>query len=128
VLNARRAHGETKVFTCSVNDAYDTVLELTRPFGEKEYANLSEVEAAEKSKKEKPPFVLFQQNAQRRWMVVMGVPQAVDTTEVGIFFDSMSEEQTKIVVVSLSSRAQATAAAIIFERVASRFGPMVEGR
>ena len=55
------------------------------------------------------------------YVIVMGVPGCVDTTEVGIFFDALSDHQTKIDVSSLSSRAKREVARIIFDEMARAY-------
>jgi pimeloyl-ACP methyl ester carboxylesterase len=67
-------------------------------------------------------FTLFAEDPRKRYMILMGVPESVDTTEVGVFFDSLGYGKTKIDISSLSSRAKRIAAEMIFQKLDRRFG------
>lgn len=81
--------------------------------------------AAEKMKsaefKENFQFSLFQARPRERFIVVMGVPGAVDTTEAGIFFTEEEDGRTKVEITSLSTNARIMAADLIFDRLAEHF-------
>ncbi len=111
VLSDQRKDAETKIFSCDRDVCFDAVLAMTRP-----NFVLAEDEADEADKTDER-FVLFMKDARKRYIVVMGVPGAVDTTEVGIFFNVIKDGQTKIDISSLSSRAKQEAARRIFEKL-----------
>ncbi len=108
VLSAQRAQAKTEVFSCDPEQCFDHVLAMTAPYG------------AERSD---DMFVLFLKDSKKRYMILMGVDNAVDTTEVGVFFDALDGRQTKIDIASLSSRARDAAATLIFERMAQMCEP-----
>jgi|GEM_PF-513414 len=51
-------------------------------------------------------YVIFQKDEVRGIMVIMGIPGSVDTTEVGVFFVELSDQQTRIELASLSTNAK----------------------
>ena len=103
VLSDKRSDAETKIFSCDREVCFDAVLAMAK-------SQLVKDEDDER-------FVLFMKDARKRYIVVMGVPNAVDTTEVGIFFDVIRKGQTKIDVSSLSSRAKQEVSKRIFAKL-----------
>ncbi len=69
--------------------------------------------AAEKVVK-RQGYVLFQKDEVRGFMVVMGIPGAVDTTEVGVFFVDLNDHQTRMELSSLSTNAKRLLAKDLF--------------
>ncbi len=57
---------------------------------------------------------IYQSSRKKGYIVAMGFHQQIDTTRVGIFFDPLSDSQTKITLSSLSSMALDKAEAVIF--------------
>ena len=57
---------------------------------------------------------IYQSNRKKGYIVAMGFHQQIDTTRVGIFFDPVSDNQTKITLSSLSTMALEKAEPIIF--------------
>jgi hypothetical protein len=54
----------------------------------------------------KKKYVLFKKDEVRGYMVIMGIPGSVNTTEVGVFFVELNDHQTRIELSSLSSNAK----------------------
>ena len=57
---------------------------------------------------------IYSSSRKKRYIVAMGFPKQINTTRVGIFFDPVSGNQTKITLSSLSSTALEKADTIIF--------------
>ena len=70
----------------------------------------------------KQHWVIFKKNEIKGYMVVMGVKGCVNTTEIGIFFDELSDTQTRIEVVSLSTNAKRKVAKGLFHGLDIAFG------
>ncbi len=62
----------------------------------------------------KKHWVIFNKNEIKGYMVVMGVKGCVNTTEIGIFFDKLSDNQTRIQITSLSTNAKRKVAKGLF--------------
>ena len=60
-------------------------------------------------------YVVFQKDEVKGYIVVMGIPGYVNTTEVGIFFDELSDNETRIELSSLSTNAKRAAAKALFK-------------
>jgi hypothetical protein len=67
-------------------------------------------------------WVIFKKAEIKGYMVVMGVKGCVDTTEIGIFFDQLSDNQTRIEVASLSTNAKRKVARGLFHGLDIAFG------
>ena len=67
-------------------------------------------------------WVIFEKDEIKGFMVVMGVKGCVNTTEIGIFFDELSDTQTKIEVSSLSTNAKRKVAKGLFHGLDIAFG------
>ncbi len=61
---------------------------------------------------------IFLKDKQEGVIVVMDIPGAVDTTEVGIFVDADGADKIKVDITSLSSNAKLVAADILFPELA----------
>jgi len=62
----------------------------------------------------KRKWVIFKKDEIKGYMVVMGVKGCVDTTEIGIFFDELSDTQTRVEVTSLSTNAKRKVSKALF--------------
>ncbi|MFP4473155.1 MAG: hypothetical protein ACLFPX_04690 [Candidatus Omnitrophota bacterium] len=105
-LADRRDQANSRVFECSFQSCFNAVVDMTVPFD------------PEKSGQE---YVLFLNDPGRNHLVVMGIPQSVNTTEVAVFFEPLAGDRVRVDVVSLSSRAQSTAAKHIFQELGKVF-------
>ena len=110
VLSGLREQGDSAEFQCLKDACFEAVLGLTAPFGS--------ADASEK-------FVLFAKDAQQNYLIIMGITDSVDTTEVGIFFDALPDGRTRVGISSLSSRARHTASQAVFERLSQEFGSLL---
>jgi len=70
----------------------------------------------------KQHWVIFQKDEIKGFMVVMGVKGCVNTTEIGVFFDELSDNQTRIEVTSLSTNAKRKVAKGLFHGLDIAFG------
>ncbi len=70
----------------------------------------------------KKHWVIFKKDEIKGYMVVMGVHGCVSTTEIGIFFDELSDNQTRIEISSLSTNAKRTVAKGLFHGLDIAFG------
>lgn len=70
----------------------------------------------------KQHWVIFKKDEIKGYMVVMGVKGCVNTTEIGIFFDELSDTQTRIEVTSLSTNAKRKVAKGLFHGLDIAFG------
>lgn len=91
-LEAARATGITRTYQLSCDAAFDKVLAV---------ANAASL-------------TVYKAERKRGVIVVMGLPKQVDTTLIGIFFESVDANTTKITLSSLSSTALKKANSIIF--------------
>ena len=67
-------------------------------------------------------WVIFEKDEIKGYMVVMGVHGCVNTTEIGIFFDEVSDAQTRIEVSSLSTNAKRKVSRALFHGLDIAFG------
>ncbi len=98
-LEAARSNAFRRDFSCDLDACYKETLKI---------AELEKWEIFIKKRKE--PMI-----------VVMGIKGAVETTEVGIFFKSISAGRVEIAVTSLSTNAKRTAAETLFAELANTF-------
>jgi len=70
----------------------------------------------------KKQWVIFKKDEIKGYMVVMGVKGCVNTTEIGVFFDELSDNQTRIEVSSLSTNAKRKVAKGLFHGLDIAFG------
>ena len=92
-LEAARADGIRRYARCSYRECFQSV----QSFIAREAKTPSQPEG----------LVMFAESQARRYIVVMGIPGSIDTTEVGIFFEPVDEDWTIIDISSLSSSAAA---------------------
>jgi len=71
---------------------------------------------------EKRKWVIFKKDEIKGYIVVMGVKGAVNTTEIGVFFDELSDTQTRIEISSLSTNAKRKVAHGLFHGLDIAFG------
>ena len=70
----------------------------------------------------KKKYVIFKEDDVHAYLVVMGIPGSVDTTEVGIFFVEINDHQTRIELSSLSTNAKRLLAKPLFHGLDIAFG------
>ncbi len=70
----------------------------------------------------KKSYVIFEKDEVRGFMVIIGIPGAVNTTEVGIFFVELNDHQTRIELSSLSTNAKRIVAKNLFHGMDIVFG------
>ncbi|MGB2631277.1 MAG: hypothetical protein WBD24_06095 [Candidatus Omnitrophota bacterium] len=91
-LEKARAEGKEKVFPYSYDVAFEKVTEIMK----------------------KNKLTVYQSNKKEKYTVAMGFQKQIDTTRVGIFFEPVSDKETRITLSSLSSLALSKAEAVIF--------------
>jgi len=91
-LEEERVNAITKTYACDLSDVFDEVLRIA----------------------EKRKLVVFSKNRTQRRIVLMKIPESIDTTEVGVFFSYLDKNKTEIEITSLSPSAKQTASEIIF--------------
>ena len=70
----------------------------------------------------KKKWVMFKKDEIKGCLVVMGVKGCVNTTEIGVFFEELSDNQTRIEVSSLSTNAKRKVAQGLFHALDIAFG------
>ena len=70
----------------------------------------------------KKQWVIFKKDEIKGYMVVMGVKGCVNTTEIGIFFDVLSDNQTRVEISSLSTNDKRKVAKGLFHGLDTAFG------
>lgn len=91
-LEKARSRGKTETFLLSFDAAFDEVTDIVK----------------------KNSLIIYQTNRKRKYIIVMGFKDQVDTTRVGVFFDPVSDNETRITLSSLSSMTLPKAETIIF--------------
>lgn len=107
-LDDARIDAITLTYECNYDACYDAVLAMTE----------NSVEGGLLIEKE---FSLFHKNYIKGYIVIMGVPGNVDTTEVGIFFSRLKQNVTKMEVSSLSRTAKEKVAETINDHLKALF-------
>ena len=67
-------------------------------------------------------YVIFQKDEVHGFIIVIGIPGAVNTTEVGVFFVELNENQTRIELSSLSTNAKRLLSKPLFHGLDIAFG------
>ena len=125
-LEKARVNALAKTFSCSIDECFDTVVQLAnvkkaQNFVEEEKEKANPGLLTEKQKENNPQkkntFDIFIQNHKKYHLVVIGVAESIDTTEVGIFFTPMEAKTVKVEVSSLSSHAKQKIAEIVFGKL-----------
>jgi len=91
-LESARSSGIERTFTLPYEDLFNTVKTIL----------------------DQNNITIYQQNMEKKYIVAMGFEKQVTTTRVGIFFDTISNDQTKITLSSLSKTTIIKAEDIIF--------------
>ncbi|MBI3602229.1 MAG: hypothetical protein HY209_04980 [Candidatus Omnitrophica bacterium] len=99
-LEEARSNATTKTYDKGYWDCFGTALEVVK----------------------KKSYVIFEKDEVRGFMVLMGIPGAVNTTEVGIFFVELNDRQVRIEISSLSSNAKRIVAKNLFQGMDIIFG------
>jgi hypothetical protein len=108
-LEAARVDAPSRSFLCDLEACMDVVVGLT-------------VEDLTQDPPRMKTFSLFSQNRRKGIIVLMDVPGMINTTEVGVFFDPLSDgDGVKIDVSSRSTHAEQSASDILFAELESRF-------
>ena len=71
---------------------------------------------------EENKYTIFQKDEIKGYIVIMGVPGYVDTTEVGIFFVEVSDNEVRIELSSLSTNAKRAVAKALFKALDKALG------
>jgi hypothetical protein len=98
------SQGITRTYACSFDDGFNAILDLGQSCPDCE-------PKAEKA------FDVFLKNRIKGVIVVMGIPNQVDTTEVGIFLTEEREGDLRIDVSSLSTSAKEKVAEAVFQEL-----------
>ncbi len=91
-LQKARANGLTRDFPVAYDSAFDKAMKVIKD------NNL----------------VSYQSDRKKGYIVFMGLPKQVDTTRVGVFFESLDGNNTRITLSSLSSTALTKSGSLIF--------------
>jgi hypothetical protein len=67
-------------------------------------------------------WVIFKKDEIKGYLVLMGVKGCVNTTEIGVFFDEISDNQSRIEISSLSTNAKRKVAKALFHGLDIAFG------
>ena len=70
----------------------------------------------------KTKWVIFKKDEVKGYFVIMGIKGSVNTTEVGLFLNELSDTQTKIEISSLSTNAKRHVAKEFFHELDIAFG------
>ncbi len=95
-LEDARPQAVSKIYDCSFTECFDKVLDIAK----------------------KETLEAFITERKKELIVLMGIKGSVGTTEVGVFFSEVETGKIKVEVVSLSPKAQETAAKMIFSGIA----------
>ena len=98
-LEKARVDAEIQTFRCSLSECFDTVSAI-----------LEEIDA-----------VIFKQDRKVGCIVAINFEGAVDTTEVGIFFESKGNNITAVEITCLSHWLQEAIAPLIFSKLKESF-------
>ena len=98
-LEEERGNAVKQTYQCEIYDCFDAVIALAED-------NALEV---------------FVKDIVEKKIVLMDIPESINTTEVGVFLVRADAGATQVEVVSLSPKAQETTAGIIFSGLAETF-------
>jgi hypothetical protein len=143
-LEEGRATALQKTYRCSVDECFAAVLKLTEPPKEDETKipitpptqdsrHLASVTPTNPAQNIVTPdsivpvdyLELFLKNRKKNLIVVMGVSNCVNTTEVGIFFTPVDQGNVRIELSSLSTKAKKNASELVFKELSKHF-PEIE--
>ena len=74
---------------------------------------------------DKNEWTIFKKDEIKGYVVLLGIKGAVDTTEVGVFFEEMSDGETRIEISSLSTNAKRIIAKHLFYDLDVAFGLII---
>jgi len=97
-LEERRVDGIKKTYQCRYQECFDEVIKIAQ----------------------EQKLTVFIQDARKDLIVLMKIPGCVDTTEAGVFFSDL-ETETRLDIVSLSSKAQRVTSEILFSHLAEKY-------
>lgn len=97
-LEHRRQDALYQIYDASIVDCYHAVLTIAK----------------------ENQHTIYYQNLERSMIVLMDIPGAVNTTEVGVFFKSLEHGKVKVEIVSRSSFAKKTVANFFFAEIQKR--------
>ena len=120
-LENARVDAISKTYKCSFNDCFDAVLDLARETEIEVPADVTDKDKSPRTIVKSGHFDIFIKNRKKRHIVVMGIKDSAETTEVGIFFVQPSLTAVKVEISSLSSSAKRSVADIVFEELSMRF-------
>ncbi len=98
-LEEYRSTAMVKDYPCALDSCFDDILNIASEF----------------------ELDIFIKERRRKLIVLMGFEGVTNTTEVGIFLTPITDVQTKLEVVSLSSSAQRIATELIFSQLDDKF-------
>ena len=138
-LEKGRATAIQKTYRCTVKECFDTVFQLTIPpqvdyeapppvpleYPQSPSVTSTDLGLNSLSSATTPAQVnnlsLFIKNRKRNFLVVMGVPNCVNTTEVGIFFVPLDGGNVRVDLSSLSTKAKRNASEMVFKELDKHF-------
>lgn len=138
-LEDARPSAAKKTFSCSYDECFDAVLLYAEQgteviLGSPEATeradyrtsdpNVTAPEARPVVKRKN--FDIFIKDRVNQRIVLMGVPGAVDTTEVGVFFTEVDGKGTRLEITSLSTAAKVKAAEMVFPELGKMFKEITE--
>ena len=139
-LEEARAEAVTQTYPCHFNECFDAVLGLGRDFRTPQPLNVGQMFSSMGGDEEPPKadisssaqpqeipvtdtgsYYVFIKDRVQKHIIVMDIPGALNTTEVGIFFSNSDEKTTQVEIASLSPLAKEKAAQIVFHQLESLF-------
>ena len=115
-LQENRAQGLSQTFFCTYQDCYNAIIALgRRPDPVKPWIHDDSPDPG--------VFTIFMSDlyANPPYIILMGIEGSVDTTEVGVFLERLTDDTIRVDVSSLASGAKRTAAQIIFKHLENNF-------
>jgi len=109
VLQQERDGKFAKEFRCARDECFEAVFAMTDSYREHE------------ANKNQDRLLRHMFDRDKGYIVVMRVPGAVDTTEVGIFFDRLRGGSTSVEISSLSARAKQKVSEMVFGQLGRQF-------
>ena len=114
-LEEARKDAIVKTYVCSYDECFNAIVNLSPPS-----SAILPLSAAEKNPAPRP-FTVFQKDLIKGYIVVMGIPGNIDTTEVGIFLIMEADNAIRVEVASLSTSAKEKVAKIVFDELSHHF-------
>ena len=98
-LDEARSEAISKVYHCRYEECFREVMKIA----------------------ELEKFVIFIKDKIKKHIVFMGIKGSVNTTEVGVFFIELNDEETRVEVSSLSTNAKKKVSEMIFPQLGQVF-------